>query len=124
MSHAPDPVPTQPANAFTGFSPVKAATRLARLTFISGPRLLLTSRLSAKSAALMIMLCAPALLLTAMLTVPAMLFQSPQQHAYFYFAKILQQNPIHWPMLALVAACTVVALAVPATEARPFTAVR
>ena len=51
-----------------------------------------------------------------------MIFQSAQQQAYSHFARILEQNPIQWPMLALVAACTVIAL--PATEARPSTAVR
>ena len=51
-----------------------------------------------------------------------MIFQSAQQQAYFHLARILEQNPIQWPMLALVAACMVIAL--PATEARPSTAVR
>ena len=118
MSVLPDFVSSRSA----GSTPLHVAARLVRLTFISGPWLLLTSRLSAKSAALMTLLCAPALLQTALVTVPAMIFQSPQQHAYFHFARILEQNPVQWPMLALVAACMVIAL--PTTEARPSTAVR
>ena len=57
-----------------------------------------------------------------MVAAPAMIFQSAQQQAYSHFARILEQNPIQWPMLALVAACMVIGL--PVTEARPSTAVR
>ena len=31
-----------------------------------------------------------------------MIFQSAQRQAYFHFARILEQNPVQWPMLALV----------------------
>lgn len=91
---------------------------------MSGPFLLLTSRLSVKSAAIMILLCAPALLLTAVLTVPAMLFTSPEQNAYFQFAQAINADPTRLVVLALAAVCTVVALAVPATAPNEFTAVR
>lgn len=107
-----------------GIFTAKGIKRLLRLAFISGPWLLFTSRLSVKSASLMILLCAPALLFCSMLTIPAMLFQSPQQHAYFYFAKVLDQDPTRWIILGLAAVCAVMALAVPAAAAKPFTAVR
>ena len=107
-----------------GFCTVKGIKHLLRLTFISGPWLLFTSRLSVNSALLMILLCAPALLFSAMLTIPALLFQSPQQHAYYYFAKVLDQDPTRWIILALATVCAVIALAVPAATAKPFTAVR
>lgn len=107
-----------------GIFTAKGIKRLLRLTFISGPWLLFTSRLSINSALLMILLCAPALLFSAMLTIPALLFQSPQQHAYYYFAKVLDQDPTRWIILALATVCAVIALAVPAATAKPFTAVR
>ena len=72
----------------------------------------------------MIMLCAPALLLTALLTVPAMLFTSPEQNAYFQFAHEINADPTRLIVLALTAVCTMIALAVPATAPNPFTAVR
>ncbi len=112
MSHANIP----------GLFIVKGLARLFRLTFISGPWLLLTSRLSAKKASLMILLCTPPLLFCAMLTLPAMVFQSPQQQAYFYFAQILNQDPTRWLILALTGLCVVMALAVPATAPQPFRA--
>ncbi len=102
----------------------KGTARLLHLTFICGPRLLLTTQLSAKNASLMILLCAPALLFCSMLIIPAMIFQSPQQQAYFYFAQILNQDPIRWVILAFAGVCAVMALAVPAMVPKPFTAVR
>lgn len=110
------------ASTSLGLFTIKSLARLFRLTFISGPWLLLTSRLSAKKASLMILLCTPPLLFCAMLTLPAMVFQSPQQQAYFYFAQILNQDPTRWLILALTALCVVMALAVPATAPQPFRA--
>ncbi len=107
-----------------GIFTTKGVARLLRLTFISGPRLLLTSRLSKKNASLMILLCVPALLFCSMLIVPALIFQSPQQQAYFYFAQILNQDPIRWIILAFTGICTMTALAVPAMAPVPFTAIR
>lgn len=82
--------------------------------FIQGPRLLLTSRISVKCAAMMMALCMPSLLCCAILTIPAWIFQSPQQQAYFYFAKMLNEDPTRWLVLALAGLCTLLALAVPA----------
>ena len=117
--------PRRAKNAFShGIFSAKGLARLFRLTFMSGPWMLLTSQLSAKSASLMILLCAPALLFCSMLTIPAILFPSPQQNAYYYFAQILNQDPSRWVILALAGMFAVLALAVPATAPRPFTAVR
>ena len=98
--------------------------RLLRLSLISGPWLLLTSRLSTKNASLMMLLCAPALLLCGLLTLPALIFQSPQQQAYYYFGQILTQESVSWSILALTGFCTLTALAIPAMVPRRVTAIR
>lgn len=59
-------------------------------------------------------LCAPSLLCCSLLTIPALLFQSPEQHAYFYFSKMLNEDPTHWLVVFLAAACAILSLAVPA----------
>ena len=84
------------------------------MLLISGPWQLLSSHISVKCAAMMIALCAPSLLCCALLTLPALLFQSPQQHAYFHFAKLLNEDPLRWLALALAGCCTILSLAVPA----------
>jgi hypothetical protein len=89
--------------------------RLPKLILITGPKVLLTSRISGKCAALMMMLCTPSLLLWSILTVPALLFQSPQQHAYFYFSRLINQDPSRWLVLLLAGLCAVLALAIPGT---------
>ena len=91
------------------------------MIFISGPRDLVTSELSAKNASLMIMLSIPALLFCAMLTISAMLFTSPEQNAYFYFAGILNHDPSRWLILALAGVCSFLALAMPANEEHSLT---
>ena len=117
------PLTSQPAppRISPGISYLKTLARLLRLTFISGPRLLLTSRLSAKSASMMIMLSAPAVLFCGMLVIPALLFPSPQQQAYYYFSRVLEHDPSRWIPIALASICTVIALAIPALAPKPFT---
>jgi hypothetical protein len=95
------------------------AQHYLRLTFISGPRQLLTSRISVTCAAFMAMMCAPALLFSSILTIPAMIFQSPQQNAYFHFSKVLEQDPTRWVVLLLAGLCAVMSMAVPATMPAP-----
>lgn len=94
---------------------------LLRLTLITGPKVLVTSRISGKCAAIMLMLCTPSLLFCSILTIPGMLFQSPQQQAYFYFAKMLDQDPGRWIVLVLAGLCSLISLAVPATMPAPPT---
>ena len=107
-----------------GIFTARGIARLLRLALMSGPWLLLTSRLSTKHAFLMILLCVPALLFCSMLIFPALIFQSPQQQAYYYFAQILNQDPSRWMILALTGVCAVTALAIPAMVPAPRTAVR
>jgi hypothetical protein len=95
---------------FGGFALLK---QFLRLTFFSGPKELLTSRISLKCAILMVLMCVPALLFCAMLTIPEWVFQSPEQQVYYYFSKMLNQDPTRWFVLALVGACAFVSLAVP-----------
>jgi hypothetical protein len=84
------------------------------MLLISGPQALLTSQISIKCAAMMMALCAPSLLFCAILTIPSLVFQSPQQHAYFYFGKLVNEDPARWLALALAGACAILSLAVPA----------
>jgi hypothetical protein len=85
------------------------------LTFICGPKLLLTSRISGKCAAIMTMMCIPSLVCCFILTIPGFIFQSPQQNAYFYFSKVLNEDPARWIVLLLAGTCTLMSLAIPAT---------
>jgi hypothetical protein len=105
------------------FTP-KGITRLLRMTFISGPRLLLTSRLSPRNASLMILLCAPALLLSAMLTIPSLIHPSPESCALREFARVLDQDSSRGIILTLATICAFIALAIPATPSKPLKAVR
>jgi hypothetical protein len=42
------------------------------------------------------------------------LFQSPEQHAYFYFSQMLNVDPTRWVVVILATVCAILALAVPA----------
>jgi hypothetical protein len=100
------------------FSP-RGLARALRITFISGPYLLLTGQLSLKHASLMILLCAPAPLLWGMLTIPPLLFPFPEHNAYYEFARIVSSDPAQWSLLLLASACFVFALAMPASSPCP-----
>lgn len=123
----PSRSPMSPTPATNRFHWVKTAARRSlphvvhylRLTFLSGPKQLLTSRISGKCATVMTMMCAPSLLFCAILTLPALIFQSPQQNAYFHFAKAINDDPTRWIVLTLAAVCAVMSLAVPATMPAP-----
>ena len=93
--------------------------RYLKLIFISGPTILLTSQISVKCATVMILMCIPALFFSAMLTLPELVFQSPQQNAYFYFAQVLEQDPTRWIVLILAGLCALLSLALPATMECP-----
>ena len=88
---------------------------LLRLVFVRGPKVLFTSQITGLCATLMILLCLPSLIYCALLTVPGLLFYSPEQHAYYYFSRILNEDPGRWIVLMVAAACTIIALALPAT---------
>jgi hypothetical protein len=104
------------------FFSLKGIARALRLTFVSGPWLLLTGQLSIKNASFMIMLCTPALLLWALLTIPPLLFPFPEHNAYYQFAQIVTADPAQWLLLPLTIACLVLALAIPATSPCPLKA--
>ncbi len=86
-----------------------------RLTFMSGPKVLFTSQINWKCAIIMTMMCLPSLLFCSILTLPEIIFQFPHQHAYFYFGKVLNEDPTRWIVLFLAGICTIMSLAVPAT---------
>jgi hypothetical protein len=67
----------------------------------------------------MMAMCAPSLLCCSILTIPALLFQSPQQHAYYYFSKVLNEDPTRWMVLLLAGVCAILSLAIPATMPAP-----
>jgi len=92
-----------------------SAKHYLRLIFISGPKVLLTSRISGKCAFIMSLMCAPSLIFCFMLTVPGIIFQSPHQQAYFYFSMVLDEDPYRWIVLGLAGICTLMSLAIPAT---------
>jgi hypothetical protein len=93
--------------------------RFFRLALIVGPKVLLTSRISFKCAVFMTLLCLPAMLFSLLMTIPALIFNSPQQQAYFYFAKVVEQDPVQWIAMLLTGFCALIALTVPATTAPP-----
>lgn len=85
------------------------------LIFLKGPKMLLTSQISGLCGLLMILSCVPSLLYCAMLTIPGIVFNSPDQQAYFYFSKVLDDDPSHWIVLGVTGLSTLFALALPAT---------
>ncbi len=89
--------------------------QLLRLIFIAGPKVLINSQISGLCATAMILMCMPSFILCSMMTIPEMVFRSPDQHAYYYFAQLLNQDPTRWVVLALAAMCTLFSLALPAT---------
>jgi hypothetical protein len=64
--------------------------RFFRSWFIDGPRLLLTGRFTHREAAFIAMSALPALLAVALITLPAYLFSSPQQNAFYHFGQCLK----------------------------------
>jgi hypothetical protein len=109
------------------FQPVTSAASQAlpdvekflRMMLYHGPRQLLTSRISGKCAAVMVAMCSPALLFCSLLTLPTLLFRSPEQHAYFYFSRLINEDPSRWLVLMLAWICALMSLAIPATMAIP-----
>jgi hypothetical protein len=104
---------SDPADQTAGCG-MPSAERFLRSILFHGPKQLLTSRISKKCAGFMAALCAPSLLCCSLLTIPALLFQSPEQHAYFYFSQMLNEDPTRWLVVFLATACAILSLAVPA----------
>ena len=111
-THTPTRFSGKKTSAHFGFSGLR---RFFLLTFISGPKVLLTSRISGKCAFMMSLMCAPSLIFCFMLTVPGLIFQSPHQQAYYYFSMVLDEDPYRWIVLTLAGLCSLMSLAMPAT---------
>ena len=109
------------AGSGTFFSRVK---HYLRLTFVCGPKVLFTSRISGKCAFIMMLMTAPSLLFCALLIIPGLIFQSPHQQAYFYFSSMLDKDPARWVVLCLAGFCTLMSLAIPATMRASSTPIR
>jgi hypothetical protein len=58
--------------------------------FIEGPIQVLHGHFSKRAAGFMIACAMPAILAVIFITLPGLLFQTPEHHAYFYFAKFVQ----------------------------------
>ena len=98
--------------------------RFAGLVLVSGPRKLLSSQLSPRSSSFIMLLCIPAIAPFVLATVPTMIFQSPEQAAYFYFARTLSLDLCSGFVLALSVLCMIFAFVLPAAEPDPYSAVR
>lgn len=103
---------------------IPRVVRFLRMMFFTGPKVLLTSRISGKCALVMTAMCSPALLFCFILTIPGIVFQSPHQHAYYYFSKVLNEDPSRWVALLLAGGCALLSLAIPATMAAPTQPIR
>lgn len=66
--------------------------RFFRSWFIDGPRLLLTGRFSHREAAFIAISALPALLALGCIMLPAYLFDSPQQNAFYYLGQSLKSE--------------------------------
>lgn len=64
--------------------------RFFRSWLIDGPRLLLTGRFTHREAAFIAISALPALMAVALITLPAYLFDSPQQNAFYHFGQCLK----------------------------------
>lgn len=120
--------PATPRNfknaAKSGVFTLTGFKRFAYLALFTGPRKLLSSQLSTRSSSFIMLLCIPAIALFVLATVPTMIFQSPEQAAYFYFARTLSQDLSSGFVLALSVLCMIFAFVLPAAEADPYSAVR
>jgi hypothetical protein len=113
------------AKAETPNAPTKArrAIRMARILFITGPRMMFTARLSKKTAALMMALSTPSIFCLALFTIPAFLFHRPEHQAYFQFANLLELDPMRWLAVILAAICAIISIGLPAlSQQNSFTA--
>lgn len=87
---------------------------------LSGPRQLITTGLTFKSAALMILLCIPTLLVVAMITVPGILFSAQQNEAYHFFANNLNRDLNNGIVLTVMATFMLAAVMMPGITQRSF----
>lgn len=107
--------PTSPAPREATNRPAENSSPGLLRSFFDGPKRLFTSKISPKCATLIALLCSPSLLACGLLSLPALIFQSPSQNAYFHFGRIVEQDPTRWLVFALAAVCAVIAPTLPAT---------
>lgn len=62
----------------------------------------------------------PVIVCFLVLTVPALIFRTPEHQAYFYFGRILSDDPVCLFPMAIAAVCTFVALSMPVAHSRPL----
>jgi hypothetical protein len=121
MSHIPTTTPTSrsPEPELAATSGLPRVAHYLKLNFLSGPKVLLTSRISVKCATVMTLMCVPSLLFCSLLTLPALIFESPQQNAYYEFSSVINTDPLRWIVLLMASVCALMSLAVPAAMPRP-----
>lgn len=73
-----------------------------------------TSHLTPRNATILSLLCLPPLLLFAGIHLPTLIFDSPEQNTYFYFARGFSQDLSSSVSLWMAAICLTFALALPA----------
>lgn len=91
---------------------------LGKQCFIEGPKILINSRISARCAGWMSMLCAPSLMLFCVFFLPSAIFQDPEQHRFYHFGVALTSHLPVFPMLLSVL-CVFVALYLPTRFSAP-----
>ncbi|RYD34974.1 MAG: hypothetical protein EOP87_08195 [Verrucomicrobiaceae bacterium] len=86
----------------------------------SGPRQLLTTGLSARSAALMILLCTPILLVISLITLPGFIFDERYNEAYGFITRNLNHELDNSRILSAVAVLSLLSFIVPALGQERF----
>lgn len=112
-------IPATPRRLRTLLLSGPSATRLVRFIF-SGPRQLVTTGLTPKSAALMILLCIPTLLVVSMITLPGFIFDERYNEAYGFIARNLDRDLGNNVILGFVAALSLLSFMVPALGQEHF----
>lgn len=106
-------IPATPGRVRTLLLSGKGPARVLRALF-SGPRQLVTTGLSDKSAALMILLCIPILLVVAMITLPGFILDERYNEAYGFIARNLSHDLGNSIILSAVAGLSLMSFMVPA----------
>jgi hypothetical protein len=106
-------IPATPRRLRTLLLTGNSAARVLRALF-SGPRQLVTTGLSDKSAALMILLCIPILLVVTMITLPGFIIDERYNEAYGSIARNLSHDLGNNLILSTVAGLSLISFMVPA----------
>lgn len=112
-------IPATPGRVRTLLLCGKGPARVLRALF-SGPRQLVTTGLSDKSAALMILLCIPILLVVTMITLPGFILDERYNEAYGFIARNLSHDLGNSIILSTVAGLSLLSFMVPALGEERF----